>query len=330
MKKCILFVLFLGIQFVNGQSYWIQQGNNIYYNSGNVSIGTGAIAPATALSFGGLNESISVATEDGTDNGRISIVGGGALSINRGSYLVLHGNEYPSDAGSVWLSSGKVSGSYIDFRPKGNSRMRITENGRVGIGIQDPTEKLHVSNGNIYIDETYWIGKNPNNNLCVTGGSLISINSGNSMLFNIDADGGESGKFFGFYTDGANGGGTELVRITEDGKMGIGTNNPDAYTLAVKGTIGAQEIEVVQTIPDYVFEEDYNLRPLEEVEQCIKSQGHLPDIPSAKEFEGGRVAIGEMQEKHLQKIEELTLYIIEQNKKMQQLEERLEKLEGKE
>ena len=107
------------------------------------------------------------------------------------------------------------------------------------------------------------------------------------------------------------------------GNIGIGTENTNNYKLSVKGKIGAEEIEVIQTIADYVFEDDYNLRSLEEVEQFIIKNKHLPEIPSAKEFEGKKVAVGKMQERHLQKIEELTLYIIDQNKRIKKLEEQI-------
>lgn len=115
--------------------------------------------------------------------------------------------------------------------------------------------------------------------------------------------------------------------ITSSGNIGIGTTTPD-YKLDVVGKIRAHEI-IVNTVKqaDYVFEKEYDLMPLEKVEEYIQQDKHLPGIPSAKEVEQNGVSMGEMQVKHLQKIEELTLYVIEQNKLIKQLQNRISVLE---
>lgn len=114
--------------------------------------------------------------------------------------------------------------------------------------------------------------------------------------------------------------------------VGIGTASTDAYKLAVDGTIGAREIRVETAAwSDFVFYDDYKLPTLQEVEKHIKEKGHLKDIPSAKEVEQNGIYLGEMNAKLLQKIEELTLYIITQEKKIKSLENqnlRIEKLEN--
>ncbi|HEY9259077.1 hypothetical protein [Chitinophaga sp.] len=104
------------------------------------------------------------------------------------------------------------------------------------------------------------------------------------------------------------GGGTNYMA----GKLAIGTFNPGNYKLAVEGTIGARRVKVTQgSWADFVFYPDYKLPSLEEVEQFVKTNQHLPEIPSAKEVEKEGLDVGEMNKKLLQKIEELTLYIIE-------------------
>ncbi|AFD07516.1 hypothetical protein [Solitalea canadensis] len=111
--------------------------------------------------------------------------------------------------------------------------------------------------------------------------------------------------------------GTSMV-ATKDGNIGIGTNDPKGYKLAVVGKIRATEIKVEATPwPDYVFMPNYNLPSLQETEQHIKEKGHLPGIPSAEEVKNNGVDLGEMNAKLLQKIEELTLHLIEQNKQLQ-------------
>lgn len=97
--------------------------------------------------------------------------------------------------------------------------------------------------------------------------------------------------------------------------VNIGTTQTDA-NLTVKGKILSKEVKVEATVlvPDYVFEKSYNLKPLAEVEKYIAENKHLPEVPSAKVIKKEGINVGEMQMKLLQKIEELTLHLIEQNK----------------
>ncbi len=111
----------------------------------------------------------------------------------------------------------------------------------------------------------------------------------------------------------------------QNGNLGIGTTTPKNL-LDVKGTIHAQEVKVdMNNWSDFVFHPSYQLKPLTEVEKFIKANGHLQDIPSATEVEQNGVNVGEMQKKLLQKVEELTLYTIEQNKKLEEQNKKLEK-----
>lgn len=99
---------------------------------------------------------------------------------------------------------------------------------------------------------------------------------------------------------------------------------------SLQGKLEAKEIKVTTTpTADFVFADNYHLPTLEDVEKHIKEKRHLPEIASAKEMEKEGVNIGEFQIKLLQKIEELTLYSIEQNKKIKELEDKMEKLVNK-
>ncbi|SMC75327.1 hypothetical protein [Pedobacter africanus] len=96
--------------------------------------------------------------------------------------------------------------------------------------------------------------------------------------------------------------------------VGIGTGDLRGYKLAVNGKIRAQEIKVeASPWPDYVFAKDYQLPTLQETEKHIKDKGHLPGIPSAAEVKANGIDLGEMNAKLLQKIEELTLHLIEKD-----------------
>ncbi|AXT62484.1 hypothetical protein D1816_19655 [Aquimarina sp. AD10] len=111
--------------------------------------------------------------------------------------------------------------------------------------------------------------------------------------------------------------------------VGIGTRNPDPnYKLSVNGKVRAKEIVVEANWADYVFQENYQLPTLEEVAIFIKENYHLPDVPSQQEIEKEGVAVGDMQRIHMQKIEELTLYILQQEKRIKELEVQNAKIEA--
>ena len=116
--------------------------------------------------------------------------------------------------------------------------------------------------------------------------------------------------------------------VNTGGNVGIGTNNPDAK-LAVNGKIHTKEVKVDLTgWSDFVFYDNYKLPTLKEVENHIKENGHLKDIPSAKEVEKNGIYLGEMNSKLLQKIEELTLYTIQQEKEIVDLNKLKSKIQA--
>ena len=104
------------------------------------------------------------------------------------------------------------------------------------------------------------------------------------------------------------------------GKVGIGTDNPQTL-LAVNGTITSKEVKVtLDGWSDFVFKNDYKLKNLNEVETFITENKHLPNVPTEKEVKENGVNLGEMNKILLEKVEELTLYMIEQNKRIENLE----------
>ena len=110
--------------------------------------------------------------------------------------------------------------------------------------------------------------------------------------------------------------------ILTDANIGIGTSNftdgADTYRLSVKGKVRAEEVKVYNTWADYVFSPAYELPSLKQVESYIAQNGHLPNVPSAKEITEKGLALGEMAKIQQEKIEELTLYLIQQNKEIEE------------
>lgn len=124
--------------------------------------------------------------------------------------------------------------------------------------------------------------------------------------------------------------------IKDNGDVGIGTmlnTNPNNYKLSVNGKIGCKEMKIEitsSTWSDFVFAENYKLMPLKEVEAYIVKNKHLPDVPSNADVDANNgIDVAKTQSVLLQKIEELTLYLIEQNKKIEKLESEILLLNNK-
>ncbi|SDF30998.1 hypothetical protein [Cellulophaga baltica] len=110
-------------------------------------------------------------------------------------------------------------------------------------------------------------------------------------------------------------------------KVGIGTEDTGSHKLAIEGSVGAREVVVEgDGWSDFVFEENYELPTLDSVQSYITKNGHLKDIPSAKDIKNNGIPLGKMDSKLLQKIEELTLYILELNKNLKKQEKEIESL----
>ena len=120
------------------------------------------------------------------------------------------------------------------------------------------------------------------------------------------------------------------MSIKPNGFVGIGTRNPDEL-LTVYGTIHAQEVKVDLNgacAPDYVFDPGYKLLPLPKLEDYIKAHRHLPEVPSATELEKNGMSLKEMNLLYLKKIEELTLYLLQQKKQIEKLQKEVNVLKN--
>lgn len=119
-----------------------------------------------------------------------------------------------------------------------------------------------------------------------------------------------------------------LLLKDNGGNIGIGTTKPD-FKLTVNGKVKCEEVQVVVDVPaDYVFDVNYMLMPLSEVQKFILENRHLPNVPSAQEIKQKGWQVGEMNNKLLEKVEELTLYLLQLKEENEKLRARVDALES--
>lgn len=201
---------------------------------------------------------------------------------------------------SQWDEAYEQRGSAIVGKGLAWENNKLVFNGNTingnGIGWDANADRLYVRGNELAGSGLTW----SNNKLSVTQSSVWSESAGSV-----------------FYSGG----------------VGIGTTTiPSGYMMAVDGHLIAEEltVEVVAgTGPDYVFEEDYDLSSLQEIEDYILGHGHLPEVPSAIEMESHGMGVGEMNLLLLKKIEELTLHLIEMEKQQNILQSKLNTLENR-
>jgi hypothetical protein len=189
----------------------------------------------------------------------------------------------------------------------------------VGIGTLSPSYQFHLYNSLV---PQFYIG-NPKGairlGIAYNTGELAPNAQPGDAVFNIHGvDAYDNGIIFNFNNDDNNGG--RYVKFCDWANNDIMAIYNNA-TVKIDGKLFAKEIEVKTNVwADFVFNSDYRLRPLSEVERFIKENNHLPDVPTETEVKDNGINLAEMNAKLLQKIEELTLYVIEQQKRIELLE----------
>ena len=199
--------------------------------------------------------------------------------------------------------------------------------GNVGVGTVSPAWKLDVRGGGVSIS-----GRNPISSINGFGNALQLVHSSNAAI--VYNPGEDSELMFGFHSNGSFYWGSKAnsykMQLTKGGhlrvytSMQVGSKHIAGYALSVDGKIATKEVRVtLSDWPDYVFWPDYELQPLNELEQYIYHNRSLPGIPKAEQVEADGMELGEINKKLLEKIEEMTLYVIDLNKRVAELERQI-------
>jgi hypothetical protein len=264
-------------------------------------------------------------------NGGLAIDDFSTLSLRRsqgtGAYAIHFANVGPRHPLRFVGSSDSTTHRYFEFGHYSGESQAGAWNGRVfinsytgALGVGEPSSlyQFSVNSGsNSYSARIRSAGDFvfalAGDGIAGTNVDLFSIRNNNTVAVHLNAVNGAR-LALGVSTSTGAGGTAEALTITSQGNIGIGAISP-THKLSVNGTVRAKEV-IVETAgwADYVFADDYALKPLAEVEAHIKQHKHLPGIPSAKEVAEEGVSVGEMQAKLLAKIEELTLHVIAQQK----------------
>lgn len=217
--------------------------------------------------------------------------------------------------------------SYGEIRTPSGTDLHINSGGNVGIGTSAPRGKLEISGGDTWLSGYQ-------KSLALGNQGAIFFDPAQStgtedFYFGMSANNGSLRIFKTFEAGPGSGQLTDLMNFdVVSGNIGIGESNPQ-HKLHVVGTVRANEIIVeAENGPDYVFADDYELMPVAEVAEFVQKNKHLPGIAPAREMQENGLGIGEFQLKLLEKVEELTLYVIELKKKNLALQERINTMEA--
>jgi len=250
-------------------------------------------------------------------------------------FVFSNGNIVQSEGYSIVTGMIEAGNSGMLKLFDNTSGITITNGGKVGIKSGNPTHQLTV-NGNMLVDQDSYFNENINltagkevrTNIVIApddAGISILNQSGEGLQINDDGDVNINGGLYqnGLAVEGSKWESSSGLIYYQDGPVGIGTIETGGYRLAVAGNVLAEEVMVQHADKwyDYIFDEEYELSSLADLESFIKKHKHLPDVPTEQMVREKGINLGEFSGVLLQKIEELTLYIIQQQREIESLKQ---------
>ena len=267
----------------------------------NFTTGNGS-AQMTLTTAGNLGIGTTTSTSRLTVNSGSNITG---IEVNQ-SGTGLGGYFYSSGGNALYAFNSSATQPAAFFQ----GTNALTAIGKVGIGTSAPAQNLDLKNGRMRFTGQVSAG--------VASGIEFTNNAGTAVRSFVGVYDDNTLGFYGFA-----GAGWSFLYDAVDGTLRIGTTQKaTGYLVNVGGKIIAEEVRVQlrASWPDYVFKNDYKLMPLNEVEEFIKKNNHLPGFTKAAIVEKEGTDLGETERKLLEKVEELTLYIIALEKKVNALQ----------
>jgi hypothetical protein len=232
---------------------------------------------------------------------------------------------FRADANAASLSNATAIGA--DAKVSISNAVVLGNNANVGIGTSSPQTKLEITSGTGGVSGLRFTNLTSANTASTTASKVLSVdNAGNVILVNNTSGARIAADGLWMTTE------TGALQTAKSGAVVIGKsslNMPAGYQLYVADGILTEKVKVAvknsADWSDYVFASDYKLRPLKEVEAFVKANKHLPGVPSAQEVVTEGVDMARMDAKLLEKVEELTLYMIQLKKDSDRRINRLEK-----
>lgn len=346
-----------------GSSQWTTSGSNIYYNTVGGNVGIGTATPGSKLDVAGVTTITGGGGSEVAAGGKIQLVSGYGSSIS-GRVLLGDGTGWKmhfsnrlgvgtindlvtfTDAGNVGIGTSVPTkkldvageavikgGLYMAYADAG-----VFPNGTNWINFHHNRENINgfSFSGMAYSNGDGVIHTTTNTSVVNSFGTHFLVRS---KIWNAATSTYDYTERFAINNSGSVGIGTITPNSNFKldvqgngvftGKLAIGTTDMakiGTYSLAVNGDaiFNKARVKLYGTWPDFVFEEKYGLLPIADLEAFIKANKHLPNVPSAAQVEKEGIDLGGNQQVLLQKIEELTLYIIEQQKQIDELKKKME------
>ncbi|MET3981625.1 hypothetical protein ABIB62_004241 [Mucilaginibacter sp. UYP25] len=240
----------------------------------------------------------------------------GSLALN--GRIVSEIKSFPvSTDGAVVIASGsRIKGTYtVSFEaPNRIQTVNLLVNATQYDAASSLSVLSDVSFNNSIVMSSFRLAFSSDMTIVYLLCNVANRNAGNEIIASFSGTGAFPPNWGGVLPSNPSYQGVYPIGIT-NGNVGIGTLNPNGYRLAVNGNLHAKQVNVdLNNWADHVFKKDYKLTDLKEIEQFVDKYHHLPEIPSEKEMINNGLNVGEMNKLLLQKIEELTLYMIAADK----------------